>query len=142
MTTTVRGEQRLEGVHPDLVLVVRAAYQTCTEFEIGVLEGLRTRERQVQLVASGASRTMKSRHLTGHAVDLGAWVGGALRWDWPLYRVIAVHMKMAALGLAIPIEWGGDWTTFHDGPHFQLTWTAYPVPDTMLPEPQPGGTPT
>lgn len=121
-----RSLQRLEGVHPDLVKVVKLAI-TCSEVDFTVLEGLRTVARQKQLVAAGASKTMRSRHLTGHAVDLGAWVGGNVRWDWPLYHQIAKAMKQAAAELNQSIEWGGDWRTFKDGPHWQLSWKDYPA---------------
>ena len=120
-----RSQERLVGVHPDLVRVVERAI-TLTTVDFTVLEGLRTSERQAQLVKAGASQTMNSRHLTGHAVDLGAWVGGQVRWDWPLYHKIAKAMKMAASDLEIAIEWGGDWQSFPDGPHWQLPWKEYP----------------
>jgi peptidoglycan L-alanyl-D-glutamate endopeptidase CwlK len=116
---------RLEGVHPDLVKVVHRAIQN-SNVDFAVLEGLRTPERQQQLVKSGASLTLKSRHLTGHAVDLGAIVGGQVRWDWPLYYKISEAMKDAARDLKIPITWGGDWTMFKDGPHFELNRKTYP----------------
>lgn len=116
---------RLEGVHPDLVKVVERAIQL-TEVDFTVLEGLRTRERQAQLLKAGATTTMNSRHLTGHAVDLGALVGGRVRWDWPLYHKIAAAVKQASKEVGVPIEWGGDWKTFKDGPHYQLPWRAYP----------------
>ncbi len=119
-----RSLERLEGVHPDLVAVVKLAIQK-TEIDFTVLEGLRTKERQVQLVASGASRTMNSRHLTGHAVDLGAILNGKIEWSWPLYDKIAKAMKEAAEELNIPVEWGGDWK-FKDGPHWQLSRDKYP----------------
>lgn len=117
---------RLAGVHDDLVSVVERAIKI-TEVDFTVLEGLRSKSRQKELVDSGASTTMNSRHLTGHAVDLGAWVTGGVRWDWPLYYKIADAMKQAADELGVAIEWGGDWTTFKDGPHFQLSWQAYPA---------------
>jgi len=87
-----------------------------------VLEGLRTEARQRELLAAGASRTMKSRHLTGHAVDLGAVVGGEVRWDWPLYGRLAEVVKGAAELERVKVEWGGDWPRFRDGPHWQLPW--------------------
>lgn len=120
-----RSEERLAGVHPDLAKVVRLAL-VLSEFDFAVIEGLRTEARQKELVAIGASRTMNSRHLTGHAVDLGAMLGGQIRWDWPLYDKIAAAMKGAAKELGVPLEWGGDWTSFKDGPHFQLPWKEYP----------------
>ena len=123
----LRSKLRLRGVHPDLVKVVELAL-TRSEIDFTVLEGLRDRERQKELFAAGASSTMNSRHLTGHAVDLGAWVNGGVRWDWPLYHKIAKTMKSAAAELGITITWGGDWRSFPDGPHFELTRGAYPEP--------------
>lgn len=120
-----RSLDRLAGVHIDLCAVVALAIEL-SEVDFTVLEGVRTKERQAQLVKAGASQTMKSRHLTGHAVDLGALVGGSVRWDWPLYHKIAAAMKQAAKELNVPLEWGGDWRTFKDGPHFQLPWKQYP----------------
>lgn len=122
---SARSLSRLQGVHPDLVRVVKRAI-TITEVDFSVLEGLRTAARQRELVAAGASKTMNSRHLTGHAVDLGAYVAGKVRWDWPLYGKLAAAMKEAARLERVPIEWGGDWRTFKDGPHFQLPFNSYP----------------
>lgn len=117
---------RLSGVHPHLVSVVKRAIEI-TECDFTVLEGVRSITRQEQLVKAGASQTMRSRHITGHAVDLGAYVGGSVRWDWPLYYKIADAVKKAAAELNIPIEWGGDWKSFKDGPHFQLPHKEYPA---------------
>ena len=121
-----RSKKRLEGVHPDLVRVVERAIEL-TEVDFTVLEGMRTVARQKKLVAKGASTTMNSRHLTGHAVDIGAWVDGTVRWDWPLYYKLAEAMKQAAKELNVDLEWGGDWKSFKDGPHYQLSWAAYPA---------------
>jgi len=123
---STRSEGRLDGVHPDLQKVVRLAIKK-TEVDFTVLEGVRSLKRQRELVNKGASKTMNSRHLTGHAVDLGAYVFGEVRWDWPLYHKIAKAMKDAAQELGVDIEWGGDWRSFKDGPHFQLPWSKYPV---------------
>ena len=123
-TLSPRSYKRLEGVHPDLVRVVERAI-AITEVDFVVLEGLRTKERQAQLLKAGASRTMNSRHITGHAVDLGAWVNKEVRWDWPLYSKIAAAMKQSATELIVPIVWGGDWRTFKDGPHFELDRRKY-----------------
>lgn len=120
-----RSVMRLKGVHADLVKVVQHAIEI-SEVDFTVLEGLRTIERQQVLVKAGSSQTLKSRHLTGHAVDLGAWVDDQVDWSWPLYPKIATAMKKAAADLKIPIEWGGDWKQFKDGPHFQLPWKDYP----------------
>lgn len=120
-----RSEQRLVGVHPDLVRVVRAALAR-SAVDFTVIEGLRTEARQRELVAAGASRTMRSRHLTGHAVDLAPVIAGQVRWDWPPFHQIAKAMKDAAAELGVAITWGGDWKTFKDGPHFELDREAYP----------------
>lgn len=119
-----RSLSRLVGVHPDLVKVVDHAI-TISEIDFVVLEGMRTPERQKTLVESGASWTMNSRHITGHAVDLGAWVDDRVDWSWPLYAKIAAAMKNAAKDLDIPIVWGGDWKQ-KDGPHFELDRKFYP----------------
>lgn len=121
-----RSLKRLEGVHEDLVKIVKLAFDTSPN-EFIVTEGLRTVERQKQLLAAGASQTMRSRHLTGHAVDLAVKVGDEVRWDWPLYRALSVVMKDAANQLDIPLEWGGDWKSLVDGPHYQLPWQQYPI---------------
>lgn len=120
-----KSKDRLSGVHPDLIKVVNRAIEITT-CDFAVIEGVRSKARQEQLVKAGASQTMKSRHLTGHAVDLGAYVNGSVRWDWPLYNQLADAMKKAAAELKIPLEWGGDWATLKDGPHFQLPWKDYP----------------
>ena len=120
-----RSLSRLEGVHPDLVRVVKKA-AALSSLDFTVLEGLRTEARQRQLMDLGATKTMNSRHLTGHAVDLAPMVGGTVRWDWPLYHQLAVIVKEAAKAENVPIQWGGDWRTFKDGPHWELPWKAYP----------------
>ena len=125
MTLSARSLKNLTGVHADLVSIVhRAAEISSITFE--VIEGLRTVERQKQLVAAGASKTMNSRHITGHAVDVAPTVEGQIRWDWPLYRKLAPAMKQAAQDLGKPLIWGGDWRTFKDGPHFELDRRQYP----------------
>lgn len=117
---------RLAPLHPDLVKVVKRAIQL-SEVDFTVGEGMRTMARQRELVKQGASTTLNSRHLTGHAVDLIALdANGKVSWDWPLYYKIADAMKQAAKDVGVPIEWGGDWRTFKDGPHYQLPWSKYP----------------
>lgn len=120
-----RSKMRLNGVHPDLVKVVERAIQIST-VDFTVLEGLRSPQRQRALYDAGASQTLNSRHITGHAVDLGAWVDDQIDWSWPLYDKIAAAMKEAAKQTGVPIEWGGDFRTFKDGPHFQLPRKEYP----------------
>ena len=120
-----RSKQRLKGVHPDLVRVVENAIEIST-VDFAVLEGLRDPLRQKKLVAAGASKTLNSRHLTGHAVDLGAWVDNQVDWSWPLYAQINAAMQQAAKIQNVLIIWGGGWRSFKDGPHFELDRKAYP----------------
>lgn len=120
-----RSLRALTGVHGHLVQVVHRAIEL-TEVDFVVTEGLRTAKRQAELVKAGASQTMNSRHLTGHAVDVAALVAGKVRWDWPLYAKIAKAFKTAAAEFGTPIVWGGDWRTLRDGPHFELDRKAYP----------------
>ncbi len=122
---STRSRDRMKGVHPDLVRIVERAIQL-TPVDFMVTEGLRTAQRQAELVRAGASRTNNSRHLTGHAVDIAALVDGQVRWDWPLYPRIAAAFKQAARELNTPIIWGGDWPKLRDGPHFELERKAYP----------------
>ncbi|MEN5168386.1 M15 family metallopeptidase [Brevundimonas pondensis] len=120
-----RSRARLQGVHPDLIVVVEAAIRR-TEVDFMVTEGLRDPVRQAALVRAGASRTLNSRHLTGHAVDVAALVEGRVRWDWPLYGRIAEAFKASARELRIPLTWGGEWSRLRDGPHFELDRKVYP----------------
>lgn len=128
------GEAKLAGVHQALANVVRAASARC-DVPFTVIEGLRTIERQRELLARGASKTMASRHLTGHAVDL--WpldpaTGKALPAGtkaaearlWADLTAISKVVKAVAKEMGVMIEWGGDWGW--DAPHFQLNRSAYP----------------
>lgn len=129
---TPRDIARMQGLHPDLVRVIKRAAAT-SPLQFCVLEGLRTLETQRKYVARGASKTMKSRHLTGHAIDIAPMLDGPdadslpeIRWDWPLYHKLAPVVKAAAAAEGVLIEWGGDWRSFKDGPHWQLPWASYP----------------
>jgi peptidoglycan L-alanyl-D-glutamate endopeptidase CwlK len=138
----------MAGVDPRLIVIASRAL-AISEVDFGVSEGLRTEKRQRQLVNSGASKTMDSYHITGHAIDLVAYVGGKVRWDWPLYDQIAEAMWQSARGLNVPLIWGGAWglssaeyptalfakgayielcrsqgkSAWLDGPHFQVNRT-------------------
>jgi peptidoglycan L-alanyl-D-glutamate endopeptidase CwlK len=116
-----KSTDKLKGVHRDLVAVVKRAIEI-SEVDFIVTEGLRSTAKQTQLVKAGASKTMNSRHLTGHAIDLAPVVNGEVRWDWPPFYKIAAAMKKAAEELNVAITWGGDWKSFRDGPHFELPW--------------------
>jgi len=117
-----RSRDNLEGVHTDLQRVVERAIEI-TDKDFTVIEGLRDIERQRELVNTGKSTTMNSRHLTGHAVDIAPW---PISWDWDEFYPIADAMKEAADELGVALEWGGDWKSFPDAPHWQLSRKVYP----------------
>ncbi len=127
MHLTERSLKKLDGVHPDLARVVLRAAEL-TEVDFVVTEGLRSMKRQRELVAAGASKTLRSRHLSGHAIDFAPVVNGEVTWKWPPFFVIADAFKAAARELGVAIVWGGDWTRFKDGPHIELDRKAYPQP--------------
>jgi peptidoglycan L-alanyl-D-glutamate endopeptidase CwlK len=129
----------LRGVHPDLIRVVKRAI-SISSVDFTVIEGLRSVARQKELVAKGASKTMRSRHISGHAIDIAPYVAGQVRWDWPLFLPIAQAMKQAAEIEDVKIRWGGTWRLlqdtpqinmgvlhkkFPDGPHYELPEAFY-----------------
>jgi peptidoglycan L-alanyl-D-glutamate endopeptidase CwlK len=101
-------EASLIGVCAPLVCCVRYAIKR-SDVDFSVVEGLRALERQRKLVASGASRTMDSLHLTGDAVDLAPYVDGRLQWQAPLAYKVAKWMALGSRDLVVPIIWGGVW---------------------------------
>ena len=103
-----RSRTNLVGVQPQLVAVVERAIQLTT-VDFAVTEGLRTEAKQRELVAKGASQTMNSKHLTGHAVDLVAFIGGRISWELNLYDEIAAAMRQAAIEHAVGLRWGAAW---------------------------------
>lgn len=119
------------GVHPDLVRVVHRAIELTT-VDFKVVEGVRSIARQKELVAKKVSKTMNSRHLSGHAVDLVP-----LPVDWSnkqAFSIVADAMFQAAKQIGVKIRWGGDWNEnnrsdderFYGGPHFELHRSQYP----------------
>lgn len=148
-----RCELRLAGVHPDLIRVVRRAAAGGAMFR--VIEGMRTPERQAELMRAGKTQTLNSRHLTGHAVDLAPIVGADISWTWTHFFPLADVMADAARAEGVPMIWGGAWgrtvhdwpqgrakqaqaayvaerraagqRPFLDGPHFELPAAVYPV---------------
>jgi peptidoglycan L-alanyl-D-glutamate endopeptidase CwlK len=133
MQISPTSERRLKGVHPDHVSVVRRTAKDWKDPETGFIItcGVRTIAEQRVLVAKGASRTMRSRHIPAankfsHAVDFACTIKGVPKWDWPLYARLAKAVKAAAKAEKVPIEWGGDWASFRYGPHFQLPWKTHP----------------
>jgi len=137
---------KLKGVDERMVAVVKYAINV-TKQDFSVICGLRTIEEQRVLVAKGASKTMKSKHIDGLAVDLMAYCGGA-RWELNLYDEIADAMKEGSEACGVKVRWGAAWQIdniaewsdtmeeamnayvdlrrsqgkrpFIDGPHFEL----------------------
>jgi len=116
---SARSLKNLQGIHPKLRVLADRALQL-SPIDFVVLEGLRSEQRQRALVASGASRTMNSRHLHGLAIDVAPLVQGQIRWDWPLFHQINRGFAVASQQTSILYKWGGNWSTFPDGPHFEL----------------------
>lgn len=125
--------EKLVGVHHDLIRVVRGAalhYKGAGQQFI-VVEGRRTLERQRELFRAGKSQTMRSRHLTGHAVDLAPMLDidgdGDLDLSWRREHFFPIvdAMRASASAAGVLIEWGGDWK-WQDCPHWQLPWARYP----------------
>lgn len=126
---SARSINNMNGIHPDLRRVLDRALKD-SPLDFVVIEGLRTPERQKQLVATGASQTLNSRHITGHAVDLlPIGPNGKGAFDWPLYDRLGPAVKEAAAKEGVAIVWGGDWKKFKDGPHFELDRKVYPADD-------------
>ena len=121
-----RSKNRLKGVHPDLVRVLDEAI-TASPHDFAITEGVRTLERQKELYAARKSTTMRSRHLTGHAVDIVVYdEAGKVTWDIDYYRRVTDHIKVVAKLCDVELEFGIDWKSFVDGPHIQLPWGTHP----------------
>jgi len=131
-----RSKKNLAGVHPDLRRVIDRALQE-SPLDFIVIEGVRSEARQRQLVASGASQTMNSRHLTGHAVDLLPIGSNGAEFAWPLYHKLGPAVEAAAKAEGVAITWGGRWSKFRDGPHFELKRDVYPESDWTTGQPAP-----
>lgn len=119
---STRSKNNMKGIHPDLRKVCDLALEL-TPIDFIITEGKRTLERQRELVKKGASKTLKSRHLTGHAID---FVDVGASYNYERMRQIADAFKKAAKHLKIPITWGGDWKSFVDTPHIELNKSKYP----------------
>lgn len=120
-----KSQERLKGVHPKLVQVMQEAIKE-SPLDFSITEGVRSVERQKELFESGKSQTMRSRHISGHAVDIAVLVDGKITWELSKYRIVTDHIKSVAKKLGVPIECGIDWTSFIDGPHIQLPWSVFP----------------
>jgi peptidoglycan L-alanyl-D-glutamate endopeptidase CwlK len=136
------------GLVPELQRIVDLAIKV-TKQDFKLVSGLRTQAEQINHVASGASKTLNSRHLTGHAVDIVPYIGPGIS-PYPLqgdsakvikaklsrFEDVAMAMFIAADMLDIPLQWGNDWDCdgvptakdpdekglIVDMPHFQIPW--------------------
>ena len=115
-----KSKRELIGVHPILSFAVMEAIKI-TEQDFTVFDGLRTEKEQRKYVREGRSHTMKSRHLSGNAVDLIPYINGNLTWDLQYFDEIEIAMKRIISKYNLPIEWGGDWKSFVDKPHWQIS---------------------
>lgn len=119
---STRSWNNLQGVDPKLCVLMGRAIQYAP-YDFMIIEGLRTEERQAELLRQGATTTMNSRHLTGHAVDIAIWHQGKVNWDFPKYKTLYKHIQeIADEEPGINITWGGNWKNFLDGPHYEITW--------------------
>lgn len=150
-TFSQRSEERLKGIHFDLWRVMKKAIGL-SDIDFTVLEGLRSPERQQQLFSQGKSKTLNSRHITGHAVDIAPIVNGKVSWDLKYYYRMAEAVQKAAKECNVNIVWGAAWhksltetdldprtlseeyadtrrkegrSIFIDGPHFELNRDDY-----------------
>jgi peptidoglycan LD-endopeptidase CwlK len=129
-----RDRRALIGVQPEIIQVLELARPRAVFI---VVQGVRTIEQQRQLVAAGRSRSMRSRHLTGHAVDLAPWQNldadravdpDEIDWDdFAGFRALSRVILTAARELGVELVWGGNWPTLRDGPHYELDRIRYPA---------------
>lgn len=120
-----RSEGNLNDVNPNLVKVIRRALEL-TPVDFIVIEGLRTQDRQKELVATGKSQTMNSRHLTGHAVDI---IPVNTTWNIEEFKPLLKAVKQAADEQGVKLRFGINWkndpslpieTRFIDAPHIEI----------------------
>ena len=114
-----RSKAKLETVDIKLQNLMNVAIKE-SPYDFSITEGIRTMKRQRELVAQGKSKTLKSYHLRGKAVDIAIWIDGKVTWDFKYYKPVADHIKQEARKLGYIITWGGDWKSLKDGPHFQI----------------------
>lgn len=129
--------KNLEGQHPDLVRLMKEAIKD-SPVDFTITDGGRTVAMQQALYAKGRTAPggivtnadgvkNKSNHQAKadgfyHAVDLYPYVNGAIDFNDKANRLktIADHIKATAKRLGIRINWGGDFKSILDRPHFEL----------------------
>ena len=116
---SARSKRQMKGIHPKLRMIADMAL-AYSEIDFIITDGKRTLKEQRAYVRSGASKTMKSNHLTGRALDFVAILGNRISWEAKPMRKVAKAFKKASKELGIPIVWGGDWRGSWDKPHIEL----------------------
>ncbi|AUR83848.1 D-alanyl-D-alanine carboxypeptidase [Vibrio phage 1.042.O._10N.286.45.B8] len=119
-----RSIDKLSTCHEDLERVAYLALKY-SPYDFGIIEGVRTIEKQREYYNAGKSKTMNSRHMenkngVSEALDIAVYVNGKITWDIKYYRKVAQAFFKAAIELNVQIRWGGLWESFVDGPHFEL----------------------
>ena len=129
MELNTRSKNNLKGVHPALINVVNKSAEIVTEklpnYHFVITDGVRTLERQKQLLAEKKTKTLNSKHLTGHAVDIAVFIDGKITWDLKEYKLVVSLFKEAAKELNVEIECGADWIKFIDAPHIEINPNKY-----------------
>ena len=134
-----RSKKNIDTLLPEvrtyaIALIQKAALNG---IHIKIISGLRTYEEQDVLFAKGRpdnppkvtnAKGGESNHNFGIAFDIGIFEGGEYLHRSPKYKAVGV------LGMDLGLEWGGNWTSFHDEPHFQLrpTWAREMPEGDML----------
>lgn len=110
-------EKELAGVNVRLADFIRQLSIICPHPFV-VTEGVRTKQRQRELVKSGASKTLNSPHLVGRAVDIAPQVSGGISWEWKHFTPIIECAKAHAVATGLPLTFGYDWGW--DAPHIEI----------------------
>lgn len=117
---SLRSKRNMQGVDSGLIAVAYLALRI-SPYDFGIVEGVRTRARQRELVDAGVSWTMNSKHLTGNAIDIGIYINGKYSKSPTDYKKVNKSFERAARFLGIKIKWGGNFRTVFDGPHYETS---------------------
>jgi peptidoglycan L-alanyl-D-glutamate endopeptidase CwlK len=134
-----RSEKTISTLLPELHSLARQLVQDAADegITIKIISGLRTYDEQNSLYAQGRTASGNvvtnakggySNHNFGIAFDIGVFENGKYLGNSPSYRVVG------PIGTALGLEWGGNWKTFVDLPHYQLrpSWAANMSESEML----------